>query len=192
MAEAKLVALAGSTRKDGFNQRLIDLAVAAGREMGLSITPVSLDDYDLPLYSHAREFGDFPPAAQALKDLLTQHDGYLIATPEYNGSITPLLKNAIDWASRPTNGESPVALTAYRGKVAGLMAASPSPFGGLRALAHLRQILSTIQAIVVPEQVAVPAAHLAFDGPNLKDDLPRQLLTGLVKRTAEVAAALKR
>lgn len=188
---AKLLAFAGSTRQDGFNQRLLDLAIAAGREAGISVTSLNLADYELPLYSHALEMGDFPAAARALKAEMVAHDGFLIATPEYNGSIPPLLKNAIDWASRPTDGESPVALTAYRGKVAGIMSASPSPFGGLRALTHLRQILGTIQMIVVPEQVAIPASHAAFDGANLKDELPRQLLAGLVKRTAAVAAALK-
>ena len=191
MTAVRLVALAGTTREGSFNQRLLDLAAAAAAEAGIAVTPVSLADYDLPLYSHAREANDFPEAAKALKALFVAHDGYLIATPEYNGSIPPLLKNAIDWASRPTDGESAVALSAYRGKVAGLMSASPSPFGGLRALAHLRQILSTIQVMVVPEQVAVPASHLAFEGPALKDDLPRMLLGGLVKRTAAVAAALK-
>lgn len=191
MKPVRLVAFAGTTRPDAFNQRLLDLAVAAADAAGIAVTAIGLKDYELPLYSHEREMGDFPDAARALKALCVAHDGYLIATPEYNGSIPPLLKNAIDWISRPTDGESPVALTAYRGKVAGLMAASPSPFGGLRALTHLRQILSTIQVMVVPEQVAVPASHVAFDGPNLKDELPRMLLGGLVKRTADVAAALK-
>lgn len=187
----RLLCFAGSTREDSFNERLVALAAAAGRAAGVAMTTLRLGDYDLPLYSHAREVGDFPDAARALKAEMVAHDGFLIATPEYNGSISPLLKNAIDWASRPTDGESPVALTAYRGKVAGLMSASPSPFGGLRALAHLRQILSTIQVLVVPEQVAVPAAHAGFDGGILKDELPNQLLAALVRRTADVAAALK-
>src|SRR3546814_5432594 len=83
----------------------------------------------------------------------------LFVSPEYNGSLPPLLKNAIDWASRPTGDEGLVALTAYRGKAAAVMSASISPFGGLRGLMHLRQILSTIQMLVIPEQVVVPAAH---------------------------------
>src|SRR3546814_6336846 len=99
----------------------------------------------------------------------------LFVSPEYNGSLPPLLKNAIDWASRPTGDESLVALTAYRGKAAAIMSASISPFGGLRGLMHLRQILSTIQMLVIPEQVVVPAAHAAFaeDG-SLKEPLDRK------------------
>jgi len=191
MSSVRLLALAGSTREGSYNQRLADLAASAGAAGGIHVTPLSLARYDLPLYSDALERSAFPEAALALKAELAAHDGFLIATPEHNGSIPAVLKNAIDWASRPTGDESLVALTAFRGKVAGLMSASPSPFGGLRALAHLRQILSTIQTLVVTEQVAVPAAHLAFEGAALKDELPRQLLNGLVRRTAQVAAALK-
>ena len=191
MSSVRLLALAGSTREGSYNQRLADLAASAGAASGIHVTPLSLARYDLPLYSDALERSAFPEAALALKAELAAHDGFLIATPEHNGSIPAVLKNAIDWASRPTGDESLVALTAFRGKVAGLMSASPSPFGGLRALAHLRQILSTIQTLVVTEQVAVTAAHLAFEGAALKDELPRQLLNGLVRRTAQVAAALK-
>mgnify|MGYP000988139991 FL=1 len=191
MSSVRLLALAGSTREGSYNQRLADLAASAGAASGIHVTPLSLARYDLPLYSDALERSAFPEAALALKAELAAHDGFLIATPEHNGSIPAVLKNAIDWASRPTGDESLVALTAFRGKVAGLMSASPSPFGGLRALAHLRQILSTIQTLVVTEQVAVPAAHLAFEGAALKEELPRQLLNGLVRRTAQVAAALK-
>ena len=191
MSSVRLLALAGSTREGSYNQRLADLAASAGAADGIHVTPLSLARYELPLYSEALERSAFPEAALALKAELAAHDGFLIATPEHNGSIPAVLKNAIDWASRPTGDESLVALTAFRGKVAGLMSASPSPFGGLRALAHLRQILSTIQTLVVTEQVAVPAAHLAFEGAALKDELPRQLLNGLVRRTAQVAAALK-
>ena len=191
MSSVRLLALAGSTREGSYNQRLADLAASAGAASGIHVTPLSLARYDLPLYSEALERSAFPEAALALKAELAAHDGFLIATPEHNGSIPAVLKNAIDWASRPTGDESLVALTAFRGRVAGLMSASPSPFGGLRALAHLRQILSTIQTLVVTEQVAVPAAHLAFEGAALKEELPRQLLNGLVRRTAQVAAALK-
>lgn len=192
MRAVGLLALSGSTRPGGYNQRLLDIAAAEAREAGIAVTAISLADFELPLYSEAREREAFPDAARALKAAFVAHDGFLIATPEHNGSVSALLKNAIDWISRPTDGEPIIALAAFRGKVAGLMSASPSPFGGLRGLAHLRQILSTIQTLVVPEQVAVPAAHLAFEGAALKDDLPRQLLGALVRRTAEIAAALKR
>jgi len=105
--------------------------------------------------------------------------------------VSPLLKNAIDWASRPTGDEGLVALVAYRGKAAAIMSASVSPFGGLRGLIHLRQILSTVQALVIPEQVLIPNAHAAFDESGaLKDALPASLVDMTAMRLAKVAAAL--
>ena len=102
------------------------------------------------------------------------------------------MQNAIDWASRPTDGESLVALSAFRGKVAGLMAASISPFGGLRGITHMRQILGTIQTLVATEQVLVPFAYGAFEeGGALKEQLPAQLLGGLAARVIDLAERLK-
>ena len=101
-----------------------------------------------------------PENGKKLKQLFIDHDGLLIASPEYNSSITAVLKNAIDWASRPAPGEPP--LVAFRGKVATLMSASPGALGGLRALVHVRSILGNIGVIVLPEQIAVPKANEAF------------------------------
>jgi NAD(P)H-dependent FMN reductase len=102
-----------------------------------------------------------------------------------------VLKNAIDWVSRPTDGEPLTALSAYRGKVAGLVAASISPFGGLRGITQLRQILTTIQVMVATEQVLIPAAHAAFDEEGrLKEALPAQLLAGLAARVIDLAERL--
>ena len=137
------------------------------------------------------EANAFPAGAVKLKDVFATQDGLLFVSPEYNGSLSPLLKNAIDWASRPTGDEGLVALTAYRGKAAAIMSASVSPFGGLRGLMHLRQILSTIQMIVIPEQVVVPNAHAAFaeDG-SLKETLPASLVDMTAGRLIAVAKAL--
>ena len=85
-----------------------------------------------------------------LRDLFEAHHGLLISSPEYNSSISPLLKNAIDWASRPEEGKPPLA--AYRGKVAGLMAASPGGLGGLRGLVHVRAILGNIGVLATPRR----------------------------------------
>jgi len=159
----RLLAFAGSTRAGSLNQALLDLAVAEARRQGAEVTSIRLKDFDLPLYDGDLEASDFPAKARELKALFRAHHGVLIASPEYNGSVSGVLKNAIDWATRPTDGEGLVALSAFRGKVAGLMGASLSPFGGLRGVTHLRQILGTIQAVVATEQVLVPAAHTAFD-----------------------------
>jgi len=188
----RLLAFAGSTRAGSLNQALLDLAVAEARRQGAEVTSIRLKDFDLPLYDGDLEASDFPAKAWELKALFRAHHGVLIASPEYNGSVSGVLKNAIDWATRPTDGEGLVALSAFRGKVAGLMGASLSPFGGLRGVTHLRQILGTIQAVVATEQVLVPAAHTAFDESGaLKDPLPAQLLGGLVARVIDLAERLE-
>ena len=186
-----IAVIVGSTREGSFNRALGELAAASLEAQGAGVTRVDLAEFDLPLYSAALEASAFPPDALKLKALFTAQDGLLFVSPEYNGSLPPLLKNAIDWASRPTGEESLVALTAYRGKAAAIMSASISPFGGLRGLMHLRQILSTIQMLVIPEQVVVPNAHAAFaeDG-SLKEALPASLIDMTAGRLIAVAKAL--
>ena len=189
---AKLLAFAGSTRTGSLNQALLDLAVAEARARGAEVTAIRLKDFALPLYDGDLEQSAFPASARELKALFQAHDGFLIASPEYNGSVSGVLKNAIDWVSRPTDGEALTALSGFRGKVAGLMAASISPFGGLRGITHMRQILGTIQTLVATEQVLVPFAHGAFDESwALKEALPAQLLGGLAARVIDLAERLK-
>lgn len=188
----RVAVFAGSERQGSFNIALARLAAARAAAHGAQVRWIDLGALDLPLYAARLEAEDFPPAALTLKAALVDSDALLIASPEHNGSVSSLLKNAIDWASRPTDGESPVALAAFRGKTAGIMGASVSPFGGLRGLMHLRQILGTVQAIVVPEQLAVPLADRAFaeDG-SLHDPLFAGILDALVARTLGVADRLR-
>ncbi|MFC0102382.1 NADPH-dependent FMN reductase [Sphingopyxis terrae] len=187
----KIAVVVGSTREGSFNRALGRLSIRALEAQGAEVTDVDLAGYDLPLYSAAIESGAFPADAERLKRVFAAQDGLLFVSPEYNGSVSPLLKNAIDWASRPTGDEGLVALVAYRGKAAAIMSASVSPFGGLRGLIHLRQILSTVQALVIPEQVLIPNAHAAFDESGaLKDALPASLVDMTAMRLAKVAAAL--
>lgn len=187
----RIAVLAGSTREGSWNRALAAVAAGALEARGAEVTTLDLAAYDLPLYSAALEANAFPAHALRLKQVLSQQAGLLVVTPEYNGSIPPLLKNAIDWASRPTDGEAMLALSAYRGKAAAVMGASLSPFGGMRAVTHLRQILSTVQMLVIPEQVQLPAAHLAFDEQGALKDA---MVAGLVDLTAaslvRVATAL--
>lgn len=188
----RLLAFSGSTRAGSLNQTLIDLAVAEARARGAEVTEIRLKDFNLPLYDGDLEASAFPQGARDLKALFRSHHGFLIASPEYNGGVSGVLKNAIDWVSRPTDGENLVALSGFRGKVAGLMAASISPFGGLRGISHLRQILSTIQVTVATEQVLVPFAQSAFDEDRrLKEALPAQLLGGLAARVIDLAERLE-
>ncbi|APZ98214.1 hypothetical protein BWQ93_06785 [Sphingopyxis sp. QXT-31] len=187
----KIAVIVGSTRDGSFNRALGALAAARLEAHGAEVTLVDLATLDLPIYTAALEANAFPADALKLKATLVAQDGLLLVSPEYNGSIPALLKNAIDWASRPTGDEGLVALSAFRGKAAAIMGASISPFGGIRGLAHLRQILGTVQMLVIPDQVLVPSAHAAFDEDGqLKDALPASLVDMTAARLVAVAKAL--
>jgi chromate reductase len=160
--QPRILAFAGSARKDSFNVKLVHIAAAGARAAGAEVTVLDLNDFPMPLFNQDLEAADGPPPqASRLKEIMRAHGGLLIASPEYNSSISPLLKNTIDWVSRPADGEP--MLAAYQGKVAGLMSASPGRLGGLRGLVHLRSILSNIGVLVIPDQVAVGEASSAFD-----------------------------
>lgn len=168
----KILAFAGSTRKDSYNKKLVKIAAAGAKAAGAEVTYLDLRDLPLPLYDQDLEEQEGLPAnAKALKDLLISHQGLLIASPEYNSSLTAVLKNAIDWASRPSPNEPPLA--AFAGKVATIMSASPGNLGGLRGLVHLRAILGNIKVLVLPEQIAVPKAHEALNADGKLTD-PKQ------------------
>ena len=187
---ARILAFAGSSRKGSYNQRLVEIASAGAREAGAEVTVINLGKFDLPLFNEDLEQQGRPENVQQLKDLFEQHDGLLISSPEYNSSITPLLKNAIDWVSRPDEGKPP--LSAYRGKVAGLMAASPGALGGLRGLVHVRAILGNIGVTVIPKQMAIRQAYEAFDERGtLKDEKQLQAVKEIGRTVADFAERLK-
>jgi NAD(P)H-dependent FMN reductase len=126
------------------------------------VTFADLRDYPMPLYDGDQEASEgIPPIAKAFKELLRSHDAFVIASPEYNGSFPALVKNVIDWASRPEPGEK--SLEVFRGKTAALVSASPGPGGGVRGLRHLRELLDMIGVNVIPTQVTVSRAGEAFD-----------------------------
>lgn len=182
MSTPKILAFAGSTRAASFNKQLVRTAADAARAAGAEVTVIDLRDFPLPLFDEdfETEHG-LPENAKKLKALFRDHDAFLIASPEYNSSITAVLKNAIDWASRGETDDEP-ALSAYRGKTAALLSASPGALGGLRGLVHLRAILGNIGVIVLPDQVAVPKAHEAFDATGkLKDERPAKQVTSLAQ-----------
>ncbi len=136
---ARILAFAGSTREGSFNKSLVRIAAEGARQAGADVTTIDLKDFPLPLFDQDLEVeSGKPEAAKKLKTLMIEHDGFLIAAPEYNSSITAVLKNAIDWVSRPDEGEDAMALKAFRGKVVTLMSASPGGLGGLRGLVHFR------------------------------------------------------
>lgn len=160
-SKPKILAFAGSARKDSFNKKLVAIAAAGALEGGVEVTLADLHDFPMPIYDGDVEAQEGIPAnALKFRKLMQAHHGLLIASPEYNSSIAPLLKNTIDWISRPVNGED--GLAPFRNKVAALLAASPGGFGGLRGLVHVRAILGNIGVIVLPDQLAVAKAHEAF------------------------------
>lgn len=181
----RILAFAGSNRKESFNRKLLHAAAEAAKAAGAHVTVLELRDYPLPIMDQdlEKESG-IPENAMKLKKIFIEHQGFVIASPEYNSSVTPLLKNTIDWVSRPVPGEP--ALAAYQAKVATLLSASSGALGGLRGLVHLRAILGNIGVIVLPEQLAISSAHEAFnaDG-SLKDAKQQPKLENAMKKLVD-------
>ncbi|MDE1827293.1 MAG: NAD(P)H-dependent oxidoreductase [Thaumarchaeota archaeon] len=165
----KILAFAGSTRTDSFNKKLVRIAATGATEAGADVTIVDLRDFPMPLYDGDLEQKEgLPPNARKLKDIMLTHQGFLISSPEYNSSVSAVLKNTIDWASRQSEGET--SLACFKGRVAGIMSASPGGLGGLRGLVHVRSILGNIGVLVMPDQIAIGKAHEAFNSDGtLKD-----------------------
>ena len=185
----KVLAFAGSARADSFNKKLVKAAVKGAEAAGADVTLIDLRDYPMPLMDQDMEAKEGLPAnAEKLKELFLAHQGLLISCPEYNSSMTPLLKNTIDWVSRSVPGET--ALACFTGKAAALTSASPGALGGLRGLVHVRAILGNIGVLVLPRQIAVSKAHEAF-GPDgsLKD--PKQQ-SAIDQLSAELVKVLKK
>ena len=192
MSQPKIIAFAGSLRAGSLNKKLLVVAADAARAAGAEVTVVDLRELALPLYDQdIEDASGLPEGAKKFKALLRASDGFLIASPEYNSSITAALKNAIDWASRAEADDEP-PLAAFRGKTAALIAASPGALGGLRGLVTVRSILGNIGVIVLPDQVCIGAAHEAFDeAGKLKDERKTKQVAALAKGLVGVLAKLR-
>jgi NAD(P)H-dependent FMN reductase len=187
---SRILAFAGSTREASVNKKLVRIAAVTAREAGGDVTCIDLRDFPMPIYD-----GDFevaqglPENATRLYELMKAHDGLLLACPEYNSSMTGVLKNTIDWVSRPRDAEPPLA--AFTGKVAALLSASPGALGGLRGLVHVRAILGNIGVLVLPQQVTVSHAFDAFDDDDtLKDARLRERVARLTAELVETTQRL--
>ena len=175
----RLLAFAGSLRQGSYNRRLVHVLAEGARAAGAEVTLIELRDFPLPVYDGDIEASGMPAPVRELQALMAAHHGLLISTPEYNGSMPALVKNTLDWISRPTDaGTSGVAL--FRDKVAGIVSASPGPLGGLRSLLVLRDALAKLGLLVVPQQVAVgQAADKLADYGVLNDDRLRASVHGV-------------
>jgi NAD(P)H-dependent FMN reductase len=189
MAAPKILVIPGSLRTGSHNARL---AALAAKELVLAegeVTRISLEDYPLPLFdADLAASSGMPASALRLKAMLMAHQGVFITSPEYSASVTPLLKNAIDWVSRVREGSEPTYI-AFKNRVFALGSATASSSGGVRSMMALRQILELgCGALVIPEQVSVPRAEQAFDErDNLKDEALAASLKAMARRLVELA-----
>jgi chromate reductase len=187
----KVLVFAGSVRSGAYSGRTADVAQKELAMQGAEVTRVSLADYPLPILDEdlEKEKG-VPENALKLGRLVIAHDGLLIATPEYNGSIPPLLKNTIDWVSRVRrDGSRPVRPLA--GKVAGLCSSSNGHFAGIRCINHLRAVLVRCQMEVVTPECSVPEGGNAFDeGGNFHDERLYKSMEHLCRTLIETSRML--
>lgn len=179
-AEKTVLAIAGSTRENSYNKYLAREAADMASKMGAKVQVIDLKDYPLPFYDADLESKEGMPAkAKELRRLMVSSDAIIIASPEYNASITAVLKNAIDWASRTEDKNG--SREAFAGKKFALMSTSPGQGGGKRGIVHLQQIIQALGGEVVDQQVLVPKSQEAFNAqgqltdPALKAQLQKEI-----------------
>jgi NAD(P)H-dependent FMN reductase len=187
----KILLLAGSARKDSLNKKLAAAAAKLVKDMNAEATEIDLKDYTMPLYDGDTEKNvGLPEGAKKLKQVFVEHDGFFISSPEYNSSFSPLLKNSLDWISRPHEENEP-SLIAFKGKVAALGAVSPGGLGGIRGLVPLRMMLGNIGVFVIPTQTAISSGFQAFDDKGaLKDEGQTNMLKATLSELVQSAAKL--
>ncbi|MES2205913.1 MAG: NADPH-dependent FMN reductase [Pseudomonadota bacterium] len=175
-----LLVLSGSIRQRSFHTQLAHVAASILKTQGIPYTLLNLADYPLPLYDGDIESQGLPTVVHTLRQQFSNHSGFIIANPEYNGSITPLLKNVLDWVSR--KDEASKHYEPYANKTALLLSTSPGSLAGQRALRHTREILSSLGTLVLPQHVAVPNAFQAFSPEGeLIDEKQFQLLKNQIQ-----------
>jgi NAD(P)H-dependent FMN reductase len=158
----KILGLAGSARADSFNKKLVRIALRGAEGAGAAVTYVDLRDYPLPIYDGDGESASgLPENARKLGALFRENDGLLLASPEYNGFLSPLLKNSLDWLTRSAKAQPD--LSVFQNKIAAIMSASPGPLGGLRGLRSVRELLTNLGITVLPNQMTIRSAFKAFD-----------------------------
>jgi NAD(P)H-dependent FMN reductase len=188
----RLLFFAGSAREASFNKKLALLGHHIAEANGIEAVFVDLKDYPMPIYNGDLEAAEGPPErASAFKALLGEYQGVFIASPEYNSSVTPLLKNTLDWVTR-VRAKGETGLEVFKSRVFAISGASPGYYGGMRSLLNLRQILAVgIGALVIPEQIALPRAMDAFEADgSLKDRNQQEMLKGVVEALAIAARKL--
>ena len=189
----KLLIFAGSTRLNSFNRKLAAVTAGLARASGAEVTHIELADFDIPMYNADLEACGTPPDVMKLKQLMFEHPAWIICSPEYNASYSALLKNTIDWASSPVKSD-PAWTDEFkfsRGKVVGILSASPGALGGLRSQSHLAPLLLNVQCWVAPRNFALSHASEAFDAQGqLLDDAQRQKVQDVIDQVMFAAGRL--
>ncbi|MGI8544804.1 MAG: NADPH-dependent FMN reductase [Aridibacter sp.] len=183
----KILAFAGSLRKDSYNKRVVKVAIEGAEKGGAEVTYIKLEDYPLPIYNEDEHKGEgFPKNAKKLQKIFGEHDGFLISSPEYNASLPGGMKNVFDFVSRKS--EDYEMIEVFKGKVAAIMTASPGSFGGIRCLGHLRGVLSIMLTSVLPTEIAVGGVHKMFEGDSeeMQDEKMKKLLQNLGESLSDI------
>src|SRR6202046_1694139 len=191
MTALKILVIPGSLRTGSLNAKLAAVAAHQFAQAGAEVTRLSLADFPLPIYDgELQTKSGVPKHAVDLKRMIGAHHGVLIVTPEYNSSVPPLLKNAIDWVSRVHDTHESRGQV-FRGRAFAIAAASHGRLGGARSLAALRLILSAWQALVIPNQLALAFADEAYDDrERLKHPPDIEALDALVRQLIDVSQRL--
>jgi NAD(P)H-dependent FMN reductase len=187
----RILAFAGSARTGSFNKMLVEIAASGARRAGADVTIIDLRDYPMPVYDADLEAASgLPESVVKLRAIMRENDAFLISSPENNGTISALMKNVVDWASRPVAGEPPFAC--FEGKAAAICAASTGALGGIRGLIHLRSLLGHMRMLVIPEQKGIPKSRDAFDANGaLRDENDRQAVENIGAKLAQIIAKLR-
>ena len=186
MTKPNLLAFAGSTRAGSWNKKMINAVAARAEALGATVTVIDLADYPMPIYDgDLEDKSGLPDNALKLQSLMSSHDGFLISTPEYNAFFPAVLKNALDWVSRPSPHQE--GLASFRNKPVGLFAASPGRLGGIRALNQLRTQMSELGGVIPSGGVSLAQAHDAFDDSGaFVNEAVEQMVDGAIRSTLSV------
>lgn len=189
----KLLVFAGSTRLGSFNRKLARVAAELARARGAEVSHIELADFDVPLYNADLEARGTPPDVIRLKQIMAEHPAWIICTPEYNASYPALLKNTLDWVSSPVKGHPDWSdgFKSSRGKVVGVLSASPGALGGLRSQSHLAPLLINLHCWLAPTNFALGRAAEAFDEQGaLTNEASRQHVLAVIDQVLWAAERL--
>jgi chromate reductase, NAD(P)H dehydrogenase (quinone) len=190
----KVLVFAGSTRIASHNRKLAREVATMARDSGAEVTHLELGDYDVPMYNADLEAKGTPADVMKLKQLFYEHPAWLVCTPEYNASYPALVKNTLDWLSSPVKGD-PVWNDDFRfsrGKVVGVLSASPGALGGLRSQSHLIPLLLNLHCWVAPQTCALGRAGDAFDEDgHLKDGAAKKRALAVIEQVLWAAERLQ-